>query len=88
MDAITCPGRPICDKSFDHDVPSLGAKFNAFFETYAPGQGLKKQRGDMHALRSGILHGTTLIAFDVDFKSETPIRENMARHRADCEHGN
>jgi hypothetical protein len=55
-----------CDKSFDHDVPSLGAKFNAFFETYAPGQGLKKQRGNMYALRSGILHGTTLISFDVD----------------------
>ena len=53
-----------CREHRDHDVPGPTAQFRTFFETYAPGQSLKKRRNDMYSLRSGILHGTQLIAFD------------------------
>ena len=45
-------------------MPGATAQFRNFFETYAPGQSLKKRRNDMYTLRSGILHGSHLIAFD------------------------
>jgi hypothetical protein len=55
-----------CGTDKDHDAPSLTAKFRVFFEKYAPGPELKKERGEMYGLRSGILHGNKLIAFDED----------------------
>ena len=53
-----------CREYRDHDVPGPTAQFRNFFETYSPGQSLKKRRNDMYRMRSGILHGSHLIAFD------------------------
>ena len=53
-----------CREHRDHDVPGPTAQFRNFFETYASGQSLKKRRNDMYRLRSRILHGSHLIAFD------------------------
>jgi hypothetical protein len=44
-----------CGTDKDHDAPSLTAKFRAFFERYAPGPELTKERGEIYGLRSGIL---------------------------------
>jgi hypothetical protein len=53
-----------CNAERDHDVPGPTALFKNFFETYAPGLSQRKQRDQMYRLRSRILHGDELIAFD------------------------
>jgi hypothetical protein len=53
-----------CGEERPHDVPGPTALFREFFETYAPGASQKKRRAEMYDLRSGISHGTKLIAFD------------------------
>jgi hypothetical protein len=55
---------PQCDAIRTHEVPGATARFRAFFETYAPGASHKRRRDEMYALRSSILHGSGLIAFD------------------------
>jgi hypothetical protein len=53
-----------CGTEHSHDSPSVGALFQGFFERYAPGKSFQDQRDEMYSLRSGILHGGKLIAFD------------------------
>lgn len=60
---FSCPG---CDEDFQHEVPGATERFRTFFETYAPGVALRKRRTDMYSLRSGILHGSTLMQLDED----------------------
>jgi len=55
-----------CDSDYSHDVPSAGARFRGFFEEYAPGADLGSRRNKMYSLRSGILHGSRLMAVDQD----------------------
>ncbi len=55
---------PTCGKPAQHEVPGATEKFRAFFEKYAPGSASKKQRSKMYDLRSGILHGSTLMQID------------------------
>jgi len=55
-----------CDRKVTHEVPGPTALFKDFFETYPPGQSLRRRRDDMYSLRSQILHGSGLIAFDED----------------------
>ena len=57
---------PACGKPTQHEVPGATQRFKDFFETYAPGASLAKQRGDMYGLRSGILHGSELMQLDQD----------------------
>jgi hypothetical protein len=42
------------------------ARFRAFFEDYAPGASAAARRNQMYDLRSGILHGSELMALDQD----------------------
>ena len=56
-----------CRENRDHDVPGPTRQFRDFFETHTPQISLKERRNKMYALRSGILHGTNLMAFDMDF---------------------
>jgi hypothetical protein len=56
--------RPECGDIRTHEVPGATARFRAFFETYAPGASHKRRREEMYSLRSGISHGSKLIAFD------------------------
>jgi hypothetical protein len=42
------------------------ARFQAFFEQFAPGATLATRRNEMYDLRSGILHGSELMAIDQD----------------------
>jgi hypothetical protein len=53
-----------CKENRSHDVPGATEKFRTFFEIYAPGQGLSKQRSKMYGLRSKILHGSDLMQLD------------------------
>jgi hypothetical protein len=53
-----------CGDIRTHEVPGPTARFRAFFETYAPGASHKRRRDEMYDLRSSILHGSGLIAFD------------------------
>ncbi len=46
--------------------PGSRARFRDFFETYAPGATLLASRNQMYSLRSGILHGSELMAIDQD----------------------
>jgi len=55
-----------CQGYCQHEVPGATERFRAFFEQYAPGTGLRKRRNAMYALRSGILHGSTLMQLDQD----------------------
>src|SRR4051794_36449844 len=41
-------------------------RFRDFFETYAPEAALGDRRNQMYDLRSGILHGSDLMAMDQD----------------------
>ena len=48
-----------------HEVPGATERFRQFFEHYTSGQSLRKRRTEMYDLRSGILHGSKLMAWDV-----------------------
>jgi Apea-like HEPN len=53
-----------CKEQRSHDVPGATEKFRAFFEKYAPGEGLKEHRSKMYGMRSRILHGDSLMQLD------------------------
>jgi len=55
---------PVCGQPTSHEVPGPTRRFIDFFDTYAPGEALVKQRSEMYALRSGILHGSKLMEVD------------------------
>jgi hypothetical protein len=57
---------PQCNAEQAHDVPGATEKFRSFFEVYAPGAALRQNRSKMYALRSGILHGSSLMQMDQD----------------------
>ncbi len=71
-----------CGEEREHEVPGPTALFRDFFETYAPGLSLKKRRKDMYDMRSGILHGDRLIAFDEGraFGWDPPWRDQNELH--------
>jgi len=55
---------PVCGQPTSHEVPGATRRFIDFFDTYAPGEALAKQRSEMYTLRSGILHGSKLMEVD------------------------
>jgi hypothetical protein len=55
-----------CCAKRQHEEPGATERFRAFFESFAPGESLRKRRTEMYALRSGILHGTELMQSDRD----------------------
>ena len=55
-----------CQLTKPHEVPGATERFRAFFETNAPGAALRKQRSQMYALRSDILHGSHVMLMDQD----------------------
>lgn len=55
-----------CGTISQHEVPGATERFRTFFETYAPGGGLRSRRNEMYSLRSGILHGSELMQLDQD----------------------
>ena len=61
-----CVHCPECDKDTHHEVPGAGERFRRIFETYAPGGQIKKRLNEMYSLRSGTLHGSTLMQLDED----------------------
>jgi hypothetical protein len=60
---FTCP---ICGGTCRHEVPGATERFRDFFEKYAAAAALRKRRTEMYSLRSGILHGSTLMQLDQD----------------------
>jgi len=46
--------------------PGSTARFRNFLERYAPGASLETRRNEMYDLRSGIFHGSDLMALDQD----------------------
>jgi len=59
---VACPE---CNGDIQHEVPGATERFRSFFETFAPGQSLRKRRTEMYTLRSGILHGSRLMEWDI-----------------------
>jgi len=57
---------PVCARPTQHEVPGPTQLFRDFLATYAPGATLAKDRNDMYALRSGILHASDLMELDRD----------------------
>jgi len=57
---------PICGERAQHEVPGPTRRFKDFFDNYASGASLKKQRDDMYSQRSAILHGSYLMQLDQD----------------------
>lgn len=55
-----------CNGYLQHESPGATERFRAFFELYAPGAALRSRRAEMYSLRSGILHGSELMALDQD----------------------
>jgi hypothetical protein len=72
-----------CGEQRSHDVPGPTALFRNFFETYAPQRSLASRRNRMYDLRSGILHGSSLLAFDVGAAIgwDPPWRNQSELHR-------
>jgi len=57
---------PICNRQVHHESPGPTERFRAFFETYAPGEGLRKDRTLMYEMRSRIVHGGDVMEIDFD----------------------
>jgi hypothetical protein len=55
-----------CGKPGQHEVPGATQRFREFFDSYAPGASVAKQRDEMYGLRSGILHASKLMRLDQD----------------------
>ena len=74
---------PICHRPTQHEVPGAVRRFKDFFDTYASGGALAKQRDDMYSLRSGILHGGNLMQFDLqlDFGWDPPAWNERELHQ-------
>ena len=60
---IHCPD---CDKTVSHESPGATERFRAFLAHYAEGTLDKGRQSEIYALRSGILHGSSLITLDFD----------------------
>ena len=67
----------------NQDGPGSKARFQEFFERYAPGASLASRRNTMYKLRSTILHGSMLMAMDQDraFGWDPIEHEDMELHR-------
>lgn len=70
VEALTSRGvthKAVCSDCgpITHEWPGATERFRQFFEHYASGQSLRKRRTEMYELRSGILHGSKLMAWDV-----------------------
>jgi len=65
------------------DGPGSKARFQEFFERYAPGASLAPRRNKMYKLRSTILHGSMLMAIDQDrdFGWDPSGEEDLELHR-------
>jgi hypothetical protein len=72
----------ICKAERTHEVPGAIERFRAFFEEYAPGEALRARRTEMYELRSGILHGSTLMDIDedLDFGWDPPCWNQRELH--------
>jgi hypothetical protein len=57
---------PVCTTPTSHEVPGATKRFKEFLASFAPGVALERQRNEIYALRSGILHGTELMQLDLD----------------------
>lgn len=72
IEALTCRGVshsvhcPDCDRTITHEAPGATERFRAFLEQYAGVVLDKARRSEIYALRSGILHGSSLITIDYD----------------------
>lgn len=73
---------PICGKPTQHEVPGATRRFRDFFEIYAPGTSVAKQRDAMYRLRSDILHGSELMQLDqdLDFGWDPPYWNESELH--------
>ncbi|HEX4613547.1 MAG TPA: hypothetical protein VH092_35525 [Urbifossiella sp.] len=62
--------------------PGSTARFRDFLERYAPGASLEARRNEMYDLRSGIFHGSDLMALDQDisFGWDPPWWNERALH--------
>lgn len=60
---IKCPA---CGEKTQHETPGATRRFREFFDAYAPGVSMKRQRDEIYALRSGIFHGSRLMQLDED----------------------
>jgi hypothetical protein len=70
----------LCGEERTHDVPSLSEMFKHFLDRYAPSEAEDRLRKKMYGLRSEILHGSKLIAFDEDLAiGWDPPWENQTR---------
>jgi len=56
----------VCGETFFHRVPGPTDAFRRFLATYAPGPQLNRRRNEMYDLRSGLVHGNTLMELDDD----------------------
>jgi hypothetical protein len=54
----------VCGGTVIHRIPGPTAAFRNFLATYAPGAQLNSRRNELYALRSGIVHGNTLMELD------------------------
>jgi hypothetical protein len=57
-----------CERVREHEEPGATETFRAFFDNYAPGAALRARRSKMYALRSDILHGSSLMHLDQDLR--------------------
>ena len=57
---------PVCQRRTQHEFPGATRRFVDFLQTYAPGKSQAKTRREIYSLRSGILHGSQVIALDDD----------------------
>ena len=57
---------PDCEKLIPHESPGATERFRAFLEQYSAGMLDKNRRSQIYSLRSGILHGSKLLALDFD----------------------
>jgi len=83
----TCP---VCGEKGQHEVPGATEKFRRFIESYGPAGDLRKRVGEMYSLRSGTLHGSTLMQLDEDlafgwdppYWNERELHEELGALRA------
>lgn len=57
---------PDCGKFVTHERPGATERFRAFLDRYAASSLDKDRRNQIYSLRSGILHGSSLITLDYD----------------------
>jgi hypothetical protein len=55
-----------CDKVVSHETPGATERFRTFLSRYAAGTLERGRQSEIYDLRSGILHGSSLITLDFD----------------------